>query len=79
MAEKTAKKKPNFFVRVGKAIGRFFRDTKGEMKKVVWPTRKQITNNFIVVMVFVLVCALFVFALDFAFNQLFSLMLKLGA
>ncbi len=79
MADKTANKKPNFFVRIGKAISRFFRDTRGEMKKVVWPSRKQVTNNFIVVAVFVVACAIFIFALDFVFNWLFNLILQLGA
>ena len=37
MAEKT-EKKPNVFVRAGKASAKFFRDTKGEIKKIVWPT-----------------------------------------
>ena len=78
MADKTIKKKPNIFVRMGKAIVRFFRDTKGEMKKVVWPSRKQVLNNFAVVAVFVVACALFIFALDFVFNWLFNLVLSLG-
>ena len=79
MADKAAKKKPNIFVRIGKGISRFFRDTKGEMKKVVWPSRKQVLNNFVIVAVFVVLCALFIFALDFVFNWLFGLILKLGA
>ncbi len=79
MADKTANKKPNFFVRIARAISRFFRDTRGEMKKVVWPSRKQVTNNFIVVAVFVVACAVFIFALDFVFNSLFNLILQLGA
>ena len=78
MADKTAKKKPNILVRMGKGISRFFRDTKGEMKKVVWPSRKQVWNNFVVVCVFVLFFALFIFALDFVFNWLFNLVLSLG-
>ena len=26
-------------------ISRFFKDLKGEMKKIVWPSKKQIINN----------------------------------
>ena len=37
MAEKT-EKKPNIFVRAGRGTKKFFRDTKGEIKKIVWPT-----------------------------------------
>ena len=79
MAEKTAKKKPNIFKRIGHAITRFFRDTKGEMKKVVWPNRKQIINNLIVVLVFVLISAVFIFLLDLLFGWLLGLIISLGA
>ena len=51
MAENTAKK-PGFFAKVKnwfKGIGKFFRDTKSELKKVVWPSKSQIINNSIVV------------------------------
>ena len=34
-------KKEGFFARVGKS----FKATKSELKKVVWPTRKQLFNN----------------------------------
>ncbi len=78
MAEKTAKKKANIFVRMGRGIVRFIRDTKGEMKKVVWPTKNQVLNNFIVVAVFVVLCAVLIFALDMLFAWLFSLVLQLG-
>ena len=34
-------KKPNIFQR----WARSFKDMRGEMKKVVWPTKKQVINN----------------------------------
>ena len=30
-------KKPNIFVRAGTAIARFFKDFRGEIKKITWP------------------------------------------
>lgn len=39
MADKPEKK--SFFARMGK----FFRDQKSEMKKIVWPSKKQVFNN----------------------------------
>ena len=51
MAEKTEKKK-GFFAgikRFFKNIAKFFRDTRSEMKKVVWPNKKQVINNTVVV------------------------------
>ena len=68
MAEKSVKKKPNIFKRIGHTIARFFKDTRGEMKKVVWPTRKQVLNNFVVVVVFVVLAAALIFALDALFG-----------
>ena len=38
------------------------------MKKVVWPTKKQVVNNSIVVIVVVIIAALVVLALDLLFG-----------
>ncbi|NLW78278.1 MAG: preprotein translocase subunit SecE [Ruminococcaceae bacterium] len=78
MAEKSVKKKPNILVRMGRGIVRFFRDTRGELKKVVWPSRKQVLNNFLVVVVFVVLAAVFIFLLDLLFNWLLNLLINLG-
>ena len=43
MAEKA--KKENGFVRFTKKAGKFFRDCKGEIKKIVWPTPKNVLKN----------------------------------
>ena len=48
MAEKT-EKKPNIFVRAGKGSVKFIRDTKNEIKKIVWPTPKAVFRNMGVV------------------------------
>ncbi|MEG0229641.1 MAG: preprotein translocase subunit SecE [Oscillospiraceae bacterium] len=45
-------------------IVRFFRDLKGEFKKIVWSSKKQVINNTIVVIVFMVIVAIFIFALD---------------
>jgi len=49
---------------------RFFKDFKAELKKVVWPTPKQIVNNTTAVITIVLITAVIVFALDFVFKAL---------
>ena len=49
---------------------RFFKDFKAELKKVVWPTPKQIVNNTTAVVTIVLITAIIVFGLDFLFNAL---------
>lgn len=42
----------------------FLKDTKAELKKVVWPTRKQIVNNTIWVLCLVFVVAIVVLIID---------------
>lgn len=49
---------------VGKRFVRFFKDLKSEVKKVVWPTKKQIKNNTIVVLLFMAVAGVFLWILD---------------
>ena len=46
----------------------FFKDFKAELKKVIWPTPKQIVNNTIAVVTIVLLTAVIVFTLDAAFD-----------
>ena len=48
----------------------FLKDFKAELKKVVWPTPKQLFNNTVVVITIVLVVAAIVFVLDVAFESL---------
>ena len=52
--------KPGFFKRVGK----WFREMRSELKKVIWPTRKQLINNTVVSVVVMLVSALGVWRFD---------------
>ncbi len=46
----------------------FFKDFKAELKKVIWPTPKQLVNNTIAVVTIVLITAVIVFALDLVFE-----------
>ena len=48
----------------------FFKDFKAELKKVIWPTPKQVVNNTIVVITIVLITAIIVVVLDIAFDML---------
>ncbi len=49
---------------------KFFKDFKAELKKVIWPTPKQLLNSTAAVVVIVLITAAIVFTLDFAFELL---------
>lgn len=59
-----AKKKTGFFGKIGK----FFRETKSEMKKIVWPSRKQLVNNTLVVIATVFVIGIVIWVLDLIFQ-----------
>ena len=46
----------------------FFKDFKAELKKVIWPTPKQLVNNTVAVVAIVIITAIIVFALDAVFD-----------
>ena len=48
----------------------FFKDFKAELKKVIWPTPKQLINNTIAVVVIVVIVGAIVFALDTVFKAM---------
>ena len=48
----------------------FIKDIKAELKKVIWPTPKQLVNNTVAVITIVLITAAIVFVLDFAFEKM---------
>ena len=58
-------KKENWFKRAFGAIGRYFRELRSELKKVVWPTPKQVVKNTLIVAACVLVIGAFIWVFDF--------------
>ena len=58
-----------------KSIIQYFKDVKSEFKKVSWPSRKQVFNNTVVVLVTIVISGLGVWVLDFLFSSVWSLML----
>lgn len=78
-AEKKKNKKPanpdgNFFVRAGKAIKKFCKDLKGEIKKIVWPDAKTVFKSTAVVLAVVLVVGLVIFGIDTLLTEGISLL-----
>ena len=63
------KDKPNFFVRSGKSAKKFFKDFKGECKKIDWPNAQTILKSTGVVLLVVALVSVFVFALDFGLKE----------
>lgn len=61
-----AEKSPSILAR----FVRFLREVVGELRKVIWPTRKQQLTYTIVVLVFVAFVVAFVSGLDYGFTKL---------
>ncbi len=72
--EKEVQKKPGLFKRLGK----FFKETKSEVKKVAWPTKSQIINNTIVVCVMIAIIGTFIFLLDGGFTLALNFIIGLA-
>ena len=64
MAEAKKQEKEGFFRRTGKRISKWFREMRAELKKVVWPTKKQVLQNTVVVLISVLVIGVFIWIFD---------------
>ena len=67
-ARKPARKQPN-------AIERFIRETRGELKKVSWPTREEAWRLTVVVTAVTVFMAAFLGFFDWLFTKLFALIL----
>ena len=81
MADKT-EQKPGFGARAKTAVknfcargAKFFRDTKSELKKVVWPSKEDIKTNTVVVLVTVAIAAVVMILLDAIFGGILGLII----
>ncbi len=57
-------KKENFFKRAWKAICGFFKGIKNELKKVTWPTKKELFRSTLSVLIVCVVIGLIIFGVD---------------
>ena len=65
--EKKAKKAPKFSPKnIGKAIAHFFKDLRGETKKIVWPSRQMVLKSTGIVLAAILVIGAGIWLIDFA-------------
>ena len=63
-------KEPNFIVR-------YYRETVGELRKVVWPTREEALRLTAVVLLVITLTAMVLGAFDWAFAQLFKVLINI--
>ena len=57
-------------------FGQFLRESKAELKKVVWPSRADVISSVKVVLVSTLVIAVILGLLDFGFTEAFRAIMK---
>ena len=81
MADKTDKK-PGFVARAkntvknwAAGVAKFVRDTRSELKKVVWPSKEDTKKNTTVVLVVVIIAAAVLFILDAIFGGILGLVI----
>ena len=54
----------------------FVREVRGELRKVAWPTRPEVVNYSIIVLITVIVLTAYVAALDYGFGDLLLKLFK---
>lgn len=69
--DKKKDKKPNIFARLFK----YFRECKGEIKKVTWPTPRTVFKNMGIVVAVIVIVGVFIFALDQGLYALLGLVM----
>ena len=72
--------KPGFgtrFVNFFKGIGKSFKNMYHELKKVTWPTKKELINYSVVVFVFMIVMGIIIGVIDYAAGGLVNLIVSL--
>lgn len=70
---------PNTNAAKSGGFGKFFKEAKAEIKKVIWPTKKELINYTAVVFVTVLIVSVILGVVDSFFAKLFQILLKVLA
>ncbi len=58
--------KPSLFKRIGK----FFKDYKSELKKIVWFSKEETIRSTVLVIIVLVICSAVISGLDFGFSHL---------
>lgn len=79
-SDKPAKaKKGNPFKKAGKAIKDFFKNFRGECKKITWPSGKTVLNSSLVVIAVVAIVGVVIFAFDTGISKAIDALVGLAA
>jgi preprotein translocase subunit SecE len=66
----------NFFVKLFTKLKNYFKDAWSELKKVTWPSRKELISSTLTVLVVVVVFAVFLGVIDLILTALIGLYIK---
>jgi len=69
-------KKENVAKKQFEGLKRFFIETRSELKKIVWPTPKQVVNNTVIVLITILIVGAFIWGLDALTSSILSHLLS---
>ncbi len=78
MATDDKKKKTNFFTKIGRGLSNWFKGIVAELKKVTWPTKKELVKSTVSVLVVCLVIGVLIFGIDTILQELVSLVRGAG-
>ncbi len=73
-----AKKKSVDFKAIGAKVKKFFKDFKGEWKKVTWPSKKTVLNHSLVVIAVVAVVGIALLAVDTGLSEIIDGLVSLA-
>ena len=74
----TAVKKDETELGFFQKVGKWFREMKSELKKVIWPTPKALRNNTLISLGMMLISAVGIWAFDEIAQMVVSLIFRLG-
>ncbi len=58
---------------------KFLKESREELRKVVWPGRDEVFNSTVVVLVSTIIISIFLFSVDALFEGLFDALISLGS
>ncbi len=67
-----------FFKKLGLGIGRAFKNSYYELKKVTWPTRRELITYSLVTLGFMVCMGIIIYLIDLGSGELVKLLLSIG-
>ena len=76
MSKDAKEKKASFLKRFTGRVVKTFKDTKGEIKRIVWPSKDKVVRDTIIVIGMVIVAGIVVWGFDTILGLIVNLLLK---